>query len=338
MMAYALISNLFSLNNNKQKSLFLTIAFFHLLFLHTFFDASVFPDLDNYYQYFSLISNPNAKSTELEIGWNIINRALYSISTNSFILLFTVSFAMIYFYLKTIKRYSDIAWISVFILLCTVFYNSLFVLRQNLAIPLCLMTIPYIIERKPVKFSLLTLLAISIHFSAIVWFIAYFIYSFKLNKLFYILLTIFSILIFQFFNLILENLILISTNIMAYSDSVDVSGLSILKSTAVNLSALLLCLYSYGSFDRITGYNKLFFQLISISLFLGLLPYFGAGFTLFDRLSLYFSISSMFLIPNSLANLKKHKLFHYLIFVPVICVFYLFFLNGIAQYGYNLKF
>ena len=126
---------------------------------------------------------------------------------------------------------------------------------------------------------------------------------------------------------------------MAYSLNVEVSLASLLKSLGVPLTVLLISFYSFGgSLNNIKGYNKLFFQLVSVSIVLVLLPYFGAGFTLFDRLSLYFSVPAMLLIPNSLANLKKHKLLHYLILIPLICFFYLLFLNGLAQYGFNINF
>lgn len=334
---YAIFCELLSFSNKSRKSIFLCIAFFHLLFLHTFFDQSLFPDLDNYFYYFKTLSNPTLKSGELEIGWYLLNKFLFFISNNEFILILGVSTAMIYFYLKTIKKYSAIAWLSVFILLCTVFYNSLFVLRQHLAIPICLLTVPYIIERKPLKFTIITLIAISIHLSAVVWLISYLLYSFKLSKLFYFKLVIASVVVFYSINLILENILLFSSNIMAYTEVTEFGGLGTLKSAAVNLSSLLLALYSFKKFDNIIGYNKLFFQLTSLSLILILFSYFGAGFALFDRLSLYYSVPSMFLIPNSLYNLKRNKFLHYSIIIPFVCLFYVLFLNGLVQYGFSLK-
>ena len=156
------------MTRSAQRSLFLGIAFLHLSFLHIFFDSTNFPDLPGYVTYFNSILDPQP-FIQLEIGWYFLNRILHGISHNSFILIVSVSIIMITCYLITIDRYSAIPWLSVLLLLCTVFYNSLFVLRQHLAIPICLLSIPYILERKPFKFAILTLIAVSFHLSAIVW-------------------------------------------------------------------------------------------------------------------------------------------------------------------------
>lgn len=323
-----------SLNMKTQRFLFLTIAFLHLMFMHTFFDASLFPDLSNYYEYFNSFGN-NYEAVKLEIGWYFLNRVLHSISNNNFILLFFVSFVMLLSYIITINRYSAIPWLSIFIILCTVFYDSLFVLRQHLAIPICLMSIPYIIERKPIKFILLTLLAVSFHYSALVWFLAYFIYLLNINKGFYLKIIIFSSLLYFFMEIILNNVIMLTTNIRAYTVSNNTGGAGALKSAVVNLSIIGLSLFCFGNPDRITGYNKLFFQLTVVAFFINFIDFFGTSFALFSRLNLYYSISSILLIPNALANINNKRL--QLILVPVICVSYLFLLRSIAQYGYGIK-
>jgi EpsG family len=331
---YALELRSSSLNEKTQRFLFLIIAFLHLMFLHTFFDASLFPDLKGYATYFNNISKP--QPFHLEIGWFFLNKILYGISHNDFILIFSVSLVIIVCYLITIKRYSAIPWLSVFLLLCTVFYNSLFVLRQNLAIPICLMTIPYIVERKLIKFTLLTLLAVSFHYSALIWFLAYFIYPIKINIGFYFMIIIFSVLFYFFMEIILKHLVVLTTKIMAYTVSKTSGGTGVLKGAAVNVSTLVLCIYSFGDHNSIKGYNKLFFQLTVVILFLNLMEFAGTSFTLFSRLNLYLTVPGILLIPNALANIHNKKLLY--ILIPVICICYLFILRAISQYGYGIKF
>lgn len=324
-------------NKAIQRFLFINIAFLHLLILHIFFDTTSFPDLDNYYDYFKSISNPNIEQPKIEIGWTILNKGLFIISESSFILFFTVSFTTLLFHIITIKRYSQIYWLSIFIFLCSVFYNSLFILRQNLAMAICLMTIPYIIERKKIKFFTITLIAVSFHYSALIWLISFFIYSFKIDKRFYFFLASLSILLFFFMETVLKNLILLTTNIMMYTGQKEMGGLGVLKGLAIDLFVLMLSVYSFGGLNHIKGDNKLFFQLISISVFFTLISYFGSAFTLFGRLNLYFTIPSIFLISNAIANLKNKKI-QYILFIPVIFVIYLALLNATAQYGYKLNF
>jgi hypothetical protein len=324
-----------SLNEKAQQFLFFIIVFLHLMFLHTFFDASLFPDLKGYTTYFDHILDPKP-NVHLEIGWYLLNRILYSITHNSFILIFSVSLIIIVCYLITIERYSAIPWLSVFLLLCTVFYNSLFVLRQNLAIPICLLSIPYIIERKPVKFTLITLLAVSFHYSALIWFLAYFIYPIKINVGFYFIMITFSVLFYFMMEIILKNLVSLTTKIMAYTVSKTAGGTGILKSIAVHASTLILSLYSFGNHKSIKGHNKLFFQLTAVIIFLNLVELAGSSFTLFSRLNLYLSVPGILLIPNALANIQNKKLVY--ILIPVICFCYLFILRALAQYGYGIRF
>jgi hypothetical protein len=334
LLVYATLINLStSLNKATQRVLFLNIAFVHLLFLHTFFDPSLFPDLDNYFDYFSNISNFKSYDIELEIGWTIINKILYSISTDSLILLFFVSTIMLLCYFITINSYSSIPWLSIFILLCTVFYDSLFVLRQHLAMAICLLSIPYIIKRKPIKFLLVTLLAISFHNSALVWIPVYIVYSFEINRRFVFMLIVLTSLFYFTTEIILGNLILVTRKIMAYTDPENQGTINAFKGSAVVLSILVLSLYSFKKVDKIKGYNKLFFQLSMIAFVLNFLPFFASSFTLFSRLHLYYSISGIFLIPNALANISNKKLYY--ILTPVICVCYLFLLNAFVQYGYG---
>lgn len=322
------------LNSNSQRFLFLAIAFLHLSFMHIFFNTTKFPDLPGYTDYFNNVSDPQPL-VHLEIGWYFLNRILHAVSHNSFILIFSVSLIMIICYLISINRYSAIPWLSVFLILCTVFYHSLFVLRQHLAIPVCLLSIPYIIQRKPIKFALITLLAVSFHYSALVWILAYFIYPIKVNIGFYLMMIIFSVLLFFLMEMILKNMVMLTTKIMAYTISNKSGGAGVLKILAVNISTFLLCLYCFKDTAQINGYNKLFFQLIIITIFLNILEYFGTSFALFGRLNLYYSVPSILLIPNALIQIANKKIYYVLI--PVICIFYLLFLNHMVQYGYEIK-
>ncbi|MDB4192533.1 EpsG family protein, partial [Flavobacteriaceae bacterium] len=136
---------------------------------------------------------------------------------------------------------------------------------------------------------------------------------------------------------VLENLTILTTKIMMYTAPIKEGGLGVLKGLAIDLFCLILSVYSFGGLNRIKGHNKLFFQLISTSVFITLLSYFGTAFTLFGRLNLYFTIPSILLLPNALANLKNKKI-QYLLFIPVIFVIYLALLNAKAQYGFNLNF
>ena len=330
---YALIVHLSSFNEGTKRFIFLTIAFVHLMFLHTFFDATAFPDLDNYYFYFNAVTNSNVDDFDIEIGWNILNKILYFIYPSNFTLLFFVSLIMILGYILSISKYSEIPWLSVFILLCTVFYDSLFVLRQHLAMSICLLSITYIIKRKPIKFLLVTLLAISFHYSAVMWIPVYIVYSFEINRRFVLMLVALTVLFYSITEIILENLLVVTTKIMAYTDVENQTSINTFKGVAVVLSTLVLSLYSFNKLYKIKDHNKLFFQLTMMSCLVSFISFFDASFTLFSRLHLYYSISGIFLLPNALFNINNKKLYYLL--TPLICVCYVFLLNAFLQYGYG---
>lgn len=80
-------------------------------------------------------------------------------------------------------RYSKKPGYSLFIASCLIFYlYSFYVLRQTLAFCVCLFASKYLLERKPGKFFLLILLAISFHRSAIVFAILYPFVNRKVDK------------------------------------------------------------------------------------------------------------------------------------------------------------
>jgi hypothetical protein len=176
-------------------------------------------------------------------------------------------------------------------------------------------------------------MAISFHISALIWIPLYTLYSLEINRRFVFLLICLSGLFFFSIEIILKNLIFLTTNILAYTDAENQGSINALKGSAVVLSTLFLSLYCFEKVDKITGYNKLFFQLSMVAFILNFIPFFGTSFTLFSRLHLYYSISGIFLIPNALAVINNKILFY--ILIPIICVCYLFLLNSTVQYGYG---
>ena len=60
--------------------------------------------------------------------------------------------------------------------------------------------------------------------------------------------------------IILKNLVVLTTRIMAYTVSNNSGGTGVIKVAAVNVSTLVLSLYCFGDHSSIIGYNKLFFQ------------------------------------------------------------------------------
>jgi len=305
--------------------------------MRTLIDYSLFPDLDNYIEYFNGILNPSM-IISIEVGWYWLNKMLYIISGNYFTLFFTISLVIVISYIITIKRYSALAWLSVFLYLTTLFYNSLFILRQHIAIAICLLSIPYILNRNPVKYFLITLLAVSFHYSAFIWIVVYFIYPMKIDIKYYIIISVGALLIFFYMEELLNYTLTFTSKISAYTDyynRLHSKTAGSIKSLIVPLSNYALFIYAFRK-ETITGYNKLFLILIIFNISILFINYLGTSFTQITRLSPYFSVASIILLPNALANIRNKTQKHVLIIA--VCIAYLFLLNSTAQYGYEFSY
>lgn len=79
-------------------------------------------------------------------------------------------------FLTTIKKYSMDPFISLLAFIAfSVFSSSLCLLRQTIAMSICVYALKYVFEKKPLKFYFFILAAVSVHFSAIFFAIAYFV-------------------------------------------------------------------------------------------------------------------------------------------------------------------
>ena len=78
-----------------------------------------------------------------------------------------------------VYKYSEHPEISILVYFAfNMFYYSLGIFRQMIALSLCLTTVPLILKRKPVSFVVVTCIAGSFHMTAFVWMVTYFLYAF----------------------------------------------------------------------------------------------------------------------------------------------------------------
>ncbi len=90
---------------------------------------------------------------------------------------------------RFIYKYSDDPMMSMLMFLSLGFFTYLFgILRQTLAMTVFMLAIPFIRDRKPIKYFLMCLLAFTIHRAAIIVVPLYFIYNVKITKKRYIAL------------------------------------------------------------------------------------------------------------------------------------------------------
>jgi transmembrane protein EpsG len=316
--------------------------FCQLLFLVVAKDSSTFQDIWIYllgFDYgttielseFYKIQNFD-KDVDFELGWAFYTKLLTLISSNNSVLLFFSGLIIIHSYFNVIKKHSQIVWFSIFLFITIVFYNSLFVLRQNLATAILLYSFPYIIDRKFIKFLFVLLIAFLFHKTALIFLVLYFVYPIKLNRK-NILLIIISSLVFSFlFIKVIEIVTTILTGFEVYSGGIGDSSIGNLTPLLISLTTLIFVILNFYPISKINGYEKLFFFMI---FFMIIIDFSRIGLTgTMGRLNMYFAPALLILIPNACLKIKT-PLLKYLS-ILLLGLLYLILMFNQMNYGFEL--
>jgi hypothetical protein len=338
---YAFVLKYTELSKKQQNSVLVFIMFCQLLFLTVFKDNRIFDDIWAYligFNYSKLIDWSRIKDVNYtegylyyELGWRYYVKTLSSLSDNEGILIFTTGAIILYSYLALIKKHSTKPWISIFLFITIVFYNSLFVLRQNLAIAICLFSFPFIIERKFWKFILVVGTASLFHKTSIIFIAFYFLYLLKLKIKMILTLLVAGFSFNYLYHFMLETTISYFPVYEVYLNSGEKANVT---TFLISLSVLLFIGIQYYPFKKIDKYEKLFFITI---IFLTLFDFvrIGSSASTTARLSAYFYPAIIILLPNAIENIKTPSL-KYLSTVGVVTLYFLMMINQMA-YGFNLN-
>lgn len=339
---YAFVLSQLNVRWKEKRKVFLLLTFAHLLCLYIFKDPRPFPDIEDYYIYFEKLSPDFRNMTNerymdrVELGWYFYNKGLLKIFHNPYSLIFITAILTLLSYLSVFYRNSRILWLSVFLFFCTNFYPSLFVLRQHLAIALCLLTIPYIIKRDFKKFAILTLIAVLFHYSALMWIVAYFVYSVNLNiRNSLVGIVLFLVLVFSL-EFVLSQLGNILPIIMSYgADAFDgkASTGGSFKPFLMDLSVILFSLYAFHGINNIRGANRFCLMMTVLAMLFDVFHIIGSSFAEFSRLNLYYQSCAIILLPNAVYEFKRGLL--KVVIVVAICFLYLWQFTALANYGFK---
>jgi transmembrane protein EpsG len=316
------------------------MMFSQYMFLYTFKDNYIFNDI-----WAHLISFEHSKTVgwkelykirdsvgylNYELGWRYYVKILSTLSSNGLILIFTTGFIIIYSYAFDISKYSIAPWFSLLLFNTIIFYNSLFIMRQNIAVAISIYSFKYIVERKIWKFILVIGTAILFHKTAIVLIVLYFLYPLKLSTK-VILLFLFAAAIFNYWFSEIINIAIF------YFDKYEVykyAEYSANKTSfLISISVLLFVCVQYYPFTKLGGYNKLFFIMIILLTALDFARI-GSESGLIGRLGIYFYPAIVILLPNSVNEIRSPA-FKYLS-VSIIATLYYFMMLNQMEYGYRM--
>lgn len=156
---------------NFDKFIFIILA------LISGFRFEVGTDFNAYVGYFDLVAN--GYSSPAEIGFDILANIVSTLGFNAQILFLVLSSLTMFFFFKGAQYYFSKGFIykPIFyiIFLIFVYFSSFNAVRQILAAAIIFYASKYIIEKNFIAFAFWVLLAMTFHFSSIVFLVVYFI-------------------------------------------------------------------------------------------------------------------------------------------------------------------
>ena len=320
--------------SKRKIRLLAVLVFLSVLWLiiHDGFRWEIGTDWSSYYDAFV-----SGSTEHMGIGYSAFNDIIRSLSSSYTV--FLVVFASITYLVfgKLFYKYSDNPISS----LCLYYCSMLGLMgcnRQILACVVCMISLRFVVSRKLVPFMLCILVASSIHFTAIVFIAAYFIYGKQYSPITaYIILLI--ALLLGLFKLVdnIPNLEYI--RFLDYQDTVSnyieyYSG-SYLGQTSMlgTLRRLLYVVLAILVKGRINDKRYDFFlmlYIIGISIYLifnGSIIQIAAG-----RGALYYEIAECVVIPCMLVHLPFNKLVKVVVWIFIFSVYFYLMWRNINSY------
>lgn len=291
-----------------------------------------------YYKYsYSLMDGTfNNFSFVGDFGFNILQIILYNISSNPQILIFVTAFITnllnsIIFYTYRNKTYLEL---TVYMYITSgYFFTSMNGIRQCLAASIVFIGTKFIVKDELKKYLLLIIVASTIHNSAILMIPVYFIARSEVWSRRIIVLLVSFIIGFIFYDYITPIIYNLLGNSTYSQYQYSSEGGSSLTRAIIMLVPVILSYINREKLKEIWPDSKIF---VNISLLAFIFTTFGLYNWIFNRVTLYFQLYNMILIPTIIRKcyVGKEKRLLYLGFI----VFYFIFFYREQVIGVNLKY
>ena len=288
---FQLVLGLFCLYPKPTKikvKFFVLVSCALLIYLRTFVDIYSVPDLQPYswgYEQMhnvSLLKIPTANIDSVkivELGFRYLMKICSLLSPSFTFFLFMYSLLWIGGYLDVIKKYSPNVILSLLLLIVGAFDQSIFVIRQHLAMVVVFLSYKYIIEKKFLMYLFLIVRG--------------------KRKTFFLIIAI-AIFLYFSFSTLLRNVG--NEMLQGYSSYIDSDVKT--NTTGAILMALELAIYVIALKKKVldAGINRILFLSLSLGLILSVS---GIGFNPTSRLVMYYTSVSFLTIPIIASNIKN---------------------------------
>ncbi len=331
------------LEKNRKDVFFLLVSFISMLYMHSMVSPQSMPDLPVYKDVFDsvrILRDWNAILNHwahegfgynMEIGYLYLNWVIGQLTSSFTVYLWIYSFVMLYAYFKTIKQYSPYIYVSILILLLMPYGQSLFVIRQHMAMALLFSSIPFIIERRFISFLLvISFIFFSFHHSCLVFFPLYFLYGFNGKRLI-LALIISMVLIASFWSFLSLISLYLNYETFAMESSSELSNVTTFIQM---LLFLILYVCALGKKVLENGINKVCLCALILSVFLNGM---SMGLNL-GRLTMYYNIFAILSIPLSLTYIRKIQIRYMIGFCVIILLIIQTVYGSNSQYFEDMQF
>lgn len=305
---YALFIRLLPLRNGLRTAIFLGITFVQLILLHSFVEVNSLPDLPEYYDIFQQIQFRyeigvgELPDSKMESAFLYLMKLTILMGGSFGLFLFICSLLIISPYYIIINKYSKYVVVSVVLVLLTTYNQSLYVLRQHMAMAMVLFSYPMIIERNLKKFLLITAVAFALHQSALVWLPVYFLYGIERRTVYLIAVFCAAIFLGSFFVVIMNYVggeVLQGYEAYLNGDDYEKTNMTMVWIMIAYLLSYVLIL-KQDVFSA--GENKLLLSIVIIALLLSIV---GVGFVGTGRLNMYYTMVVFLLVPKTMEYIKS---------------------------------
>jgi len=312
--------------NKKYNNLFIIIAVSLLFFIAATRTIEFGSDVIRYVNIYERLADINLTSiindffngSRPDPLFYIFSKFVSIIGSSYRIWLALLSGIFIFSVARIIKKYSPYPLFS-FISLISLgyFYFSLTGLRQTIALSAILFSYPFLRERKLVPFIATVLIASLFHSSALIFLISYPIVYIKIGfkHAIGIISALIASIFFGNYIRVLVDLIGWTENLSAYASqetSLSYTGF------IIQLFIFLFCIYFYKNVLKNDYENLSLYNLLVLGL---MFQVFASTIAEFFRISMYFSIFSIILIPKAISTIKNKNmrlLIYYLIILILI--------------------
>ena len=328
-------------DKNKINILFLSIMSLFFYVVLAFRGIDVGNDTVVYFEAYRNISNLNFQELweyegRFELGYLLVNKLLSIFFDNPQFLLILTGIFIVLSNVQFLYKYSKMLWLSVLLyFLLRYFDANMNIIRQAMALGFICYSYSFLRERKFWLFTLFVFVAFLFHFSAIVFWFAWFFTKIKFRKEYVLLFMIGLAVTYFLSSYVLSFLFHLNVIYDYYLDSEYLDGGKI----APLLNLLLnMCIITIGWLTKSYKEGNVYVagkkgnvlcvndnnNMLMILLMAAFVQVIGLSFALLDRVALYFHFFSVVFLPNSIKCIRS-KLMYALVISVVLLVAILYY-------------